>query len=257
MGTRTDAALEAVVAARADLGDQVDRLEAAGRAAVDVPAKVRANPAKAAGVAAGGAFLAVGGPKRVFRRARRAITGKEEELPSELLPKDVEKALTQASAPTAGRSAARSSATSRSTSTTGQKERKKEGVSAAMTGPRRRRPCGPIALRRAASSSPSGCSIRTGRPSTSSSRRSATGAGQAADRRRRHRRRAGRRRRVAEGDASPQAPGTVRPATPGARRARRRGVAARGSARGSARLWPNVARGSPISGIVTSPWSAR
>ena len=93
MGTRTDAALAQVVAARADLGDQVDRLEAAGRAAVDVPAKVRANPAKAAGIAAGGAFLAVGGPKRLFRRARRAITGKEEELPSELLPKDVEKAL--------------------------------------------------------------------------------------------------------------------------------------------------------------------
>jgi hypothetical protein len=93
VGTRTDAALAQVVAARADLGDQVDRLEAAGRAAVDVPAKVRANPAKAAGIAAGGAFLAVGGPKRLFRRARRAITGKEEELPSELLPKDVEKAL--------------------------------------------------------------------------------------------------------------------------------------------------------------------
>ncbi|HEX2754502.1 MAG TPA: hypothetical protein VHM48_03505 [Candidatus Limnocylindrales bacterium] len=93
MGTRTDAALAQVVAARADLGEQVDRLEAAGRAAIDVPAKVRANPAKAAGIAAGGAFLAVGGPKRLFRRARRAITGKEEELPSELLPKDVEKAL--------------------------------------------------------------------------------------------------------------------------------------------------------------------
>ena len=93
MGTRTDAALAQVVAARADVGEQVDRLEAAGRAAVDVPAKVRANPAKAAGIAAGGAFLAVGGPKRLFRRARRAITGKEDELPSELLPKDVEKAL--------------------------------------------------------------------------------------------------------------------------------------------------------------------
>ena len=93
MGTRTDAALAQVVAARADLGEAVDRLEAAGRAAIDVPARVRANPAKAAGIAAGGAFLAVGGPKRLFRRARRAITGRDEELPSELLPKDVEKAL--------------------------------------------------------------------------------------------------------------------------------------------------------------------
>ena len=93
MGTRTDAALAQVVAARADLGEQVERLEAAGRAAVDVPAKIKANPVKSAGLAAGGAFLAVGGPKRLFRRARRAITGKEEELPSELLPKDVAKAL--------------------------------------------------------------------------------------------------------------------------------------------------------------------
>lgn len=93
MGTRTDAAEAAVVAARADLADQVDRLEAAGRAAVDIPAKVKANPAKAAGVAAGGAFLAVGGPKRLFRRAKRAVTGREEELPSELLPKEVEKTL--------------------------------------------------------------------------------------------------------------------------------------------------------------------
>jgi len=93
VGTRTDAAVAQVVAARADLEEQVDRLEAAGRAAVDIPAKVRQNPAKAAGVAAGGAFLALGGPKRLFRRAKRAVTGQDEELPSELLPKEVEKTL--------------------------------------------------------------------------------------------------------------------------------------------------------------------
>jgi hypothetical protein len=93
VGTRTDAAHAQVVAARAELEDQVDRLEAAGRAAIDVPAKIKANPAKAAGIAAGGAFLAVGGPKRLFRRARRAITGQDEDLPSELLPKQVEKTL--------------------------------------------------------------------------------------------------------------------------------------------------------------------
>ena len=93
MGTRTDAAHAAVIAARADFEDEVDRLEAAGRAAVDIPAKVKANPAKAAGVAAGGAFLALGGPKRLFRRAKRAVTGKDEDLPSELLPKEVERTL--------------------------------------------------------------------------------------------------------------------------------------------------------------------
>jgi hypothetical protein len=93
VGTRTDAALARVVAARADLEGEMDRLEAAGRAAVDVPARIRKSPAKAAGIAAGGAFLAVGGPKRLFRRAKRAITGKEEELPSELLPKEIDKVL--------------------------------------------------------------------------------------------------------------------------------------------------------------------
>jgi hypothetical protein len=93
VGTRTDAALAQVVAARADFDDELDRLEAAGRAAVDVPARIRKSPAKAAGIAAGGAFLALGGPKRLFRRAKRTITGKEDELPSELLPKEVDRAL--------------------------------------------------------------------------------------------------------------------------------------------------------------------
>jgi hypothetical protein len=93
VGTRTDAAVARVVAARAELAGEVDRLEASGRAAVDIPARVRKSPAKAAGVAAGAAFLVAGGPKRLFRRAKRAVTGKEEELPSELLPKDVDKAL--------------------------------------------------------------------------------------------------------------------------------------------------------------------
>ena len=133
MGTRTDAALAQVVAARADFGDQVDRLEAAGRAAVDVPAKVRANPAKAAGIAAGGAFLAAGGPKRLFRRARRAITGKDEELPSELLPKDVEKALRKIG--TDG-SKVRGTLERDFAKYLDEraKERKKEGVTAAITG---------------------------------------------------------------------------------------------------------------------------
>ena len=78
MGTRTDAALARVVAARADLAEEVDRLEAAGRAAVDIPAKIKRSPAKAAAIAGGGAFLVLGGPKRVFRKARKAITGREE-----------------------------------------------------------------------------------------------------------------------------------------------------------------------------------
>jgi hypothetical protein len=133
VGTRTDAAQAAVVAARADLGEQVDRLEAAGRAAVDIPAKVKANPAKAAGVAAGGAFLALGGPKRLFRRAKRTVTGKDDDLPSELLPKDVEKAIRKLGSDgkavrgTLEREFAKYLEDR-------QKERRKEGVVAALTG---------------------------------------------------------------------------------------------------------------------------
>ena len=93
MGTRTDAALAQVVAARADLDAELDRLEAAGRAAVDIPAKVRKEPVKAAGVVAGAAFLALGGPKRLFRRVKTAIRGEEDPLPSELLPDEVNKVL--------------------------------------------------------------------------------------------------------------------------------------------------------------------
>ena len=93
MGTRTDAALAQVVAARADLDAELDRLEAAGRAAVDIPAKVKREPVKAAGVAAGAAFLALGGPKRLFRRVKTAIRGEEDPLPSELLPDEVNKVL--------------------------------------------------------------------------------------------------------------------------------------------------------------------
>ena len=133
MASRTDAALAEVVAARGELGEQVDRLEAAGRAAVDVPAKVRANPAKAAGIAAGGAFLAVGGPKKLFRRARRAITGKEEDLPSELLPKDVEKALKKLG--TDGRKVRGTIERDFAKYLDDRaKERKKEGITAALSG---------------------------------------------------------------------------------------------------------------------------
>jgi hypothetical protein len=93
VGTKTDAALAQVVAARADFDDELDRLEAAGRAAVDIPAKVRRQPVKAAGVVAGAAFVAVGGPRRLFRRAKRAVWGKEEPLPEALLPDEIEKAV--------------------------------------------------------------------------------------------------------------------------------------------------------------------
>jgi hypothetical protein len=93
VGARTDAARAQVLAARVELEDEVIRLEAAGRSAVDVPAKVRRNPVQTAGVAAGAAFFVLGGPGRLFRRVKRAVVGPEKDLPKSILPEDVDKAL--------------------------------------------------------------------------------------------------------------------------------------------------------------------
>jgi hypothetical protein len=93
VATETDAARDRVLAARASLGDELETLEASARAAADVPAKIRRSPGKAAAIVGGTAFLALGGPKRVFRAGRRAVTGAPEPLPKSMLPKEVDKAL--------------------------------------------------------------------------------------------------------------------------------------------------------------------
>ena len=93
MGADTDAARAEVLAAREGLASEVDRLEAAGRAAVDIPARARRQPAKMAGAAAGAAFLLLGGPGRVARGIRRSIFGPDAELPKSMLPDEVQKTL--------------------------------------------------------------------------------------------------------------------------------------------------------------------
>ena len=93
MGTRTDAARAEVLAAREGLDEELIRLEASGRAAVDIPARLRREPAKVAGTAAGAAFLLLGGPGRLIRGVRRAILGPDAELPKSMLPPEVEKTL--------------------------------------------------------------------------------------------------------------------------------------------------------------------
>ena len=93
MGTEAEAARAEVVAAREAFSAELVRLEAAGRAAVDIKAKVKRNPAKAAGLAAGAGFLAIGGPLKVVRGVGRALRGKKEPLPPSLLPKQVDAAL--------------------------------------------------------------------------------------------------------------------------------------------------------------------
>jgi hypothetical protein len=82
-----------VLAAREALDEELVRLEASARAAVDVPAKIKRNPGKTVGLAAGAGFLAIGGPKRVFRRAKQAVRGPEEPLPTSMLPKEIDAAL--------------------------------------------------------------------------------------------------------------------------------------------------------------------
>lgn len=78
--------------ARQDLAAEIDRLEASARSALDVKARARENKMKLAASAGGLAFLAIGGPRRVARRVRWFVTGREER-PKGLLPKDVDQLL--------------------------------------------------------------------------------------------------------------------------------------------------------------------
>lgn len=100
MGEGTESARAEVLAARAEvlaarerLDEEIVRLEASARAAVDIKAKVKRNPVKAAGAAAATGFLLVGGPRRVLRRARRAVFGAPNPLPSSMLPGEIDAAL--------------------------------------------------------------------------------------------------------------------------------------------------------------------
>jgi hypothetical protein len=89
----TAAALAELLAARQALDDELVRLEATARAAVDIRAKVRRNPGKAAAALGGTAFVVVGGPRRVFRSVKHRVFGAPDPLPPSLLPDQVEKAV--------------------------------------------------------------------------------------------------------------------------------------------------------------------
>jgi hypothetical protein len=93
VATEADAARDRVLAAREAFGAELESLEASARTAVDIPAKVKRNPGKTAAFAGGAAFLALGGPRRVFRAGKRAVTGEPDPLPDSMLPKEIEKAL--------------------------------------------------------------------------------------------------------------------------------------------------------------------
>ena len=93
MATETDAARDRVLAARAALGEELEILEASARVAVDIPAKIKRSPGKAAAVAGGAAFVVLGGPKRVFRAGKHAVFGRPSPLPDSMLPDEIERAL--------------------------------------------------------------------------------------------------------------------------------------------------------------------
>jgi hypothetical protein len=93
VGEGTSLALAEVLQKREALATELVRLEASARAAVDIPAKIKREPVKTAGLAAGAAFIVVGGPRRLFRRAKRIVRGPEAPLPTSMLPKEIDESL--------------------------------------------------------------------------------------------------------------------------------------------------------------------
>ena len=93
MAEAADAARERVLVARAQLGDELVVLEASARSAIDIPAKVKASPVKAAAVAGTVGFVVLKGPKRVVGRLKRAVSGPNAPMPKRMLPDEIEKTL--------------------------------------------------------------------------------------------------------------------------------------------------------------------
>lgn len=80
-----------VLAARGELDGDLDTLKASARHALDVKARAKESPAKAAAVAGGAGFLLLGGPGRILRGLKRAIGGKPAPYPSTMLPEEVDR----------------------------------------------------------------------------------------------------------------------------------------------------------------------
>jgi len=88
-----DAARDRVLAARAEFDTELTGLGASAREAVDIPAKVRRSPAKAAAIAGGIAFIVMRGPQRVWGAVRSKVFGRRRPMPDRMLPKEIEKTL--------------------------------------------------------------------------------------------------------------------------------------------------------------------
>jgi hypothetical protein len=81
--------------ARRGVEQELDDLGTATRAALDIPAKVRRNPVRTAGLAGGAAFLLLGGPKRAAKAAERRFFPRRAEKRDRTLPKNVQHTLSR------------------------------------------------------------------------------------------------------------------------------------------------------------------
>lgn len=86
-------ARQEVVNARRAAASELDELGPAFRGAVDIPAKVRRNPVKTAGLAGGAVFLAVGGPRRVAKAVERRFFPSRAQKVQSVLPDEVARAV--------------------------------------------------------------------------------------------------------------------------------------------------------------------
>ena len=76
--------------ARKGVETELDNLTSATREALDIPAKVKRNPVRTAGLAGGAAFLLLGGPKRVARATEKRFFPKRVYERDRALPKNVQ-----------------------------------------------------------------------------------------------------------------------------------------------------------------------
>ena len=82
-----------IEAARSDVAAALDELNDATQSALDVPAKIRRNPAKTAALAGGAGFLIFGGPRRTARFVASMVRPPPRDPHEGLLPDEIEQVL--------------------------------------------------------------------------------------------------------------------------------------------------------------------
>ncbi|MFI5262146.1 MAG: hypothetical protein ACHQZR_06310 [Candidatus Limnocylindrales bacterium] len=90
VGARAD-----ISAARVDLGSELDALEATVRASVSPANLLRNNAGKLAAGAGAAGFVALGGPSRILKGARRVLGGRRPSPVESLLPKEIDDAVSR------------------------------------------------------------------------------------------------------------------------------------------------------------------